>query len=132
LIYLLDLEHTLITSRPDAFLSWPENIGRETYWQKLIEDLKRDREGRVILIAARHKMFAEITVKSIGDKTGWVPPEAYFNSGLPAAVFIQLALTAQVFPKHGEDREKYLALANDKGLRRAYRKMGVKAAKVHC
>ena len=82
MIYLLDLNYTLVANSPKRgdppIRPFIRQIEQEEYRQWLIELL---RPHPVILITARPNRYQEVTLARIKDKCGWEPMDAYFAEG---------------------------------------------------
>ncbi|MFW5883824.1 MAG: hypothetical protein ACOCVG_05590, partial [Verrucomicrobiota bacterium] len=78
MIYLLDLNYTLVANSPPRgerpLRPFTRQIEKETYRHWLI-DLLQPHE--VILITARPSRYKEPTLARIADQTGWQPMDAY-------------------------------------------------------
>ena len=103
MIYLLDLNYTLVANSPargaPPIRPFIRQIEREEYRQWLVELL---RPHRVILITARPDRYREITLARIYERTGWSPMDAYFAriKSRPHMIKEQL-LRNCIFPKYG-------------------------------
>lgn len=79
MIYLLDLNYTLVENSPKRgtppIRPFIRQIEQEEYRQWLVDLL---RPHRVILITARPNRYQEVTLARIAEKTGWSPMDAYF------------------------------------------------------
>ena len=76
MIYLLDLNYTLVANSDVKLKPFIEQIAQEEYRLELIEALKGQ---RVFLLTARPHKYKIQTLASILDKTGWQPEIAFFN-----------------------------------------------------
>lgn len=79
-IYLLDLNYTLVANSPPLgtphLRPFIRQIEQETYRQWLVELL---RPHRVILFTARPEKYREFTLERIRHMTGWEPMDAFFG-----------------------------------------------------
>ncbi len=81
MIYLLDLNYTLVENSEDKASPFSKQIEGEQYRRELIGALK---DKRVFLLTARPQKYREATLSSIIKKTHWAPERSFFNiSGLP-------------------------------------------------
>ena len=123
MIYLLDLNYTLVGNSEIKLKPFTMQIENETYRQDLIEKIKND---HVILVTARPEMHQASTIDSLVKKTGWVPNDFYFNKGLPPPAWKNVCLKKYIFPKYGKDSE-YLAIESNPRTRAMYDTHGIKA-----
>ncbi len=124
-IYLLDLNYTLVSNQAESRLLRPfsKRMEAEEYRLDLIAALK---EHYVIIITARPAYQAAASLENLKNKTGWQPQEAYFNDiDAEPPAFKESALKRFVFPKHGEDSDKYYALESNPKTRAMYQKYGI-------
>ena len=125
-IILLDLNDTLVTNREETRLISPlsARLEAEEYRTELIE---RIRNEFVTIITARPQDQKKETMLNIFRKTAWRPQEAYFNDlGLEPAAFREFVLTRAVFPEHGDNAGRYLALESNPETREIYAKLGIR------
>ncbi len=130
MIYLLDLNYTLVANSP-PFGSKPirpfiRQIEQEEYRQWLVELL---RPHKVILITARPDRYREVTLKRIAAKTGWSPMDAYFGQlrARPHIIKEDLLLN-HVFSKYGWDG--FFALESNPRTREMYFRHGVRSVPI--
>jgi hypothetical protein len=76
MIYLLDLNYTLVSNSEQKLAPFTRQIEGETYRTELLQRLQGE---TVILITARPHIYREQTLASIQAKTGWAPTAAFFN-----------------------------------------------------
>jgi hypothetical protein len=132
MIYLLDLNYTLVANSPKRGSSpirpFLRQIEQETYRAWLIELL---RPHRVILITARPNRYREVTLERIAMQTGWTPEEAYFAEiqSRPPMIKEHL-LKTYIFPKHGDNGALYLGLESNPHTRAMYARHGIGAVRV--
>lgn len=130
MIYLLDLNYTLVANSPARGASpirpFIRQIEQEEYRQWLVEML---RPHRVILITARPERYREATLARIASKTGWKPEDAYFAeiSARPPQIKEHL-LKNHIFPKYGESG--YFGLESNPMTRGMYAKYDISAVRV--
>lgn len=90
-------------------------------------DLLRDEH--VVLITARNIKWAIPTLKRIWDTQRWTPNEALFNdtdiSGSDAPLIKKHQVINRVFPKYGEDINKYFAIESNPRTREMYTSLGI-------
>lgn len=132
MIYLLDLNYTLVSNSPDRNTKRPkvftDQIDGEEYHQWLIELL---RPHKVIMITARPDKYREYTLARILEKTGWQPMEAYFNThNERPPISKKRALETFVFHKHGADGTQYYGLESNPMTRNMYAKFGIKSQRL--
>lgn len=130
MIYLLDLNYTLVANSPQRgdppIRPFTRQIDQEEYRQWLIELL---RPHRVILITARPERYREATLARIADKTGWEPMDAFFAliSSRPHMIKEHLLDTC-VIPKYGPG--PYFGLESNPHTRAMYARKGIAAIRV--
>lgn len=127
-IILLDLQYTLVANSKEApfpFEAWA--LPGERYREWLVDLMRPE---YVCLITIRGEEFREGSLRSIAEKTGWQPEEAYFSP------FIQRApqhknriLVEDIFPRHGRERD-YLALESNDATQAMYQALGIRAIRV--
>lgn len=127
MIILLDLNYTLVENSREKKSPFIKQITNERYREWLI-DLIRD--YHVILVTARPRKYESDTLRSIKLKTGWLPDEWYFNTGFPPATFKEKALVGQIYPRHGNDNEQYLAIESNPKTKAMYSSYGIRAITV--
>lgn len=128
MIYLLDLNYTLVDKEKDAPRTRPMElqIELETYRQWLIDMLK----GKyVILTTARMQKYEIFTLNRIYTKTNWLPNESFFSifRHLPH-IKKEWILKWRIFPKHGNNPEQFFAIESNPQTRAMYAKYGIKSA----
>jgi len=126
-IILLDLNYTLVANQEETRMIHPfsARLEAEEYRTELVE---RIRNEFVTIITARPQDQKKETMLNIFRKTVWRPQEAYFNDlGLEPPAFKEFVLTRAVFPEHGEDTGRYLALESNPVTREMYEKHGIRA-----
>lgn len=128
MIYLLDLNYTLVDKGKDAPRIRPMElqIELETYRQWLIDMLK----GKyVILTTARMQKYEIFTLNRIYTKTNWLPNESFFSifRHLPH-IKKEWILKWRIFPKHGNNPEQFFAIESNPKTRAMYTKYGIKSA----
>jgi len=118
MIYLLDLNYTLVTNSDTKIKPFSEQIKQEIYDIDLIEKIKNN---HVILITARPPKYLKQTLENIKTQTGWEPNEAYFNTyNLPPFILKPKILREIVFKKHGEDPNNYFGIESNPKTRSEY------------
>lgn len=130
MIYLLDLNYTLVANSPPygakAIRPFVRQIEKEEYCQWLVELL---RPHKVILITARPERYREVTLVRIKAKTGWTPMDAYFGQiRAQPHIIKEVLLLNHVFPKYG--RDNFFALESNLRTRKMYRKHNIGSAQV--
>ena len=122
MIYLLDLNYTLVENSLDKVSPFSRQIESECYRAALVDALKNE---RVFLLTARPHKYREATLASIIQKTHWAPERTYFNEHNlppPQAKEIMLKNLREEFP----DEEFYGIESNPK-TRTMYATHGVKS-----
>lgn len=123
MIYLLDLNYTLVENSEDKASPFLKQIEGERYRAALIEALK---DKRVFMLTARPQKYREETLRRIGGKTYWTPERAYFNEHNlppPQAKEIMLKTLREEFPD-----ETFFAIESNPKTRAMYAKHGVESA----
>lgn len=130
MIYLLDLNYTLVANSPPygakPIRPFIRQIEQEQYRQWLVELL---RPHKVILMTARPDRYREVTLKRIAAKTGWSPMDAFFGRirARPHIIKEDLLLN-HVFSKYG--REGFSALDSNPKTRTMYLKYGIRSVEI--
>jgi len=129
-IYLLDLNYTLVANSPKRgappVRPFIRQIEQEEYRQWLVELL---RPHRVILITARPERYREVTLARIEEKTGWSPMDAYFAQISSRPHFIkEHLLETCIFPEYGQDG--YFGLESNPMTRAMYARKGIMSVRV--
>ena len=128
MIYLLDLNYTLVENSRDRIEPFTLQIEREHYRAWLV-DLLRDE--RVILITARPAMHATATLEGIRQKTGWAPEAAFFNDlKLPPPALKRRVVLERIFPQYGANPGQYFALESNPRTRSMYAALSIRAQAV--
>lgn len=125
MIYLLDLNYTLVANSPkkgdEKISPFIKQIEQEEYREWLVDLL---RPHQVILITARPEKYHEVTLKRIKAKTNWEPMAAFFNEiKAPPPVTKKHALETHIFPTYG--KEGYFAFESNPQTRAMYNKHGI-------
>ena len=132
MIYLLDLNYTLVANSPKRgdppIRPFIRQIEQEEYRRWLIELL---RPHKVILITARPNRYQDVTLARIKDKCGWEPMDAYFAeiNSRPQMIKEHL-LKTYVLPKYGDDGSGYFGLESNPQTRAMYSRYGINAIRV--
>jgi len=132
MIYLLDLNYTLVANSPQRgstpIRPFIRQIEQEEYRQWLIELL---RPHQVILITARPNRYREVTLDRIKEKCEWEPMDAYFAeiSSRPHMIKEHLLMT-YILPKYGKDGSGYFGLESNPHTRGMYGRHGINAIRV--
>jgi len=122
-IYLLDLNYTLVENSEDKASPFSLQILRERYRLALVTALQNE---RVFMLTARPHKYREETLLSIGRKTYWTPERAYFNEHNlppPQAKEIMLLRLLEEFPD-----ETFFGIESNPKTRVMYAKHGVESA----
>ena len=125
MIYLLDLNYTLVSNSDIKIQPFTAQIAHEQYRLDLIEKVET---GHVILITARPELHRQRTLARIKAVTAWEPDEAYFNDKrLPPPAIKSHVLNHYILSKHGTDPKQYLAIESNPRTRTMYENYGIKA-----
>lgn len=123
MIYLLDLNYTLVENSTQKRSPFIAQIAGEQYRRALIDRLQSE---RVFLLTARLSKYREATLASIKVKTGWLPERAFFNSyGLPPPDAKQEMLKA-ILPEF--PGEVFFGIESNPRTRVMYAKHGINSA----
>jgi hypothetical protein len=115
MIYLLDLNYTLVANSENKRAPFIVQIAEEKYRAALVERLQGE---RVFLLTARPAKYETATLASIKAKTGWLPERAFFNSyGLPPPIAKQEMLK-KIFPEF--PGEKFFGIESNPATRAMY------------
>ena len=130
MIYLLDLNYTLIANSPSRgtrpIRPFIRQIEEEEYRQWLVELL---RPHKVILITARPDRYRESTLQRIKKKTGWSPMDAYFAEiRFRPHLIKEHLLKTYIFPKYGISG--YYGFESNPMTRGMYLQYGICSVKV--
>ncbi|MDO5832853.1 MAG: zinc ribbon domain-containing protein, partial [Methanobrevibacter sp.] len=124
-IILLDLNYTLIAN------SWqirydrlPQKIYNRKYEDRLVELIK---DNYIILITASPYYTSFDSLKHIEEHTDLKIDESYWNFGKRPHELKRYWLEKAVFPTHGDNPEKYLAIESNPKTREMYEKFGIEA-----
>ena len=126
-IILLDLNYTLVSNQLKTRMLHPIEVRlrAEEYRRDLIKAIA---ENYVIIITARPSYQGDKSIENIKTKTGWEPNESYFNDlNFDPPTIKESILNRFVFPKHGKDGSKYLAIESNPKTRDMYRRHGIHA-----
>lgn len=126
-ICLLDLNYTLVSNQAETrnIRPFSARLEQEDYRRDLIKAISND---YVIIITARPNYQMDESLANVEKKTGWLPDEQYFNDiDEEPPIFKESALKRFVFPKHGEDGNRYYAVESNPKTREMYAKYGIKA-----
>ncbi len=130
MIYLLDLNYTLVANSPKRgstpIRPFIRQIEQEEYRQWLIDLLS---PHQVILITARPDRYREVTLARIQEKTGWAPIDAFFAdiNSRPHMIKEHL-LESYIFPKYG--RKGFFGLESNPHTRAMYARHGIQSIRV--
>lgn len=123
MIYLLDLNYTLVANSHAKAAPFSRQIEQERYREWLVALLQ---PVRVLLVTARPERYRAATLESIRKKTGWEPEAAFFNDlGLPPPELKERLLRERIRPAYGDG--PYLALESNPATRAMYARHGVRA-----
>lgn len=124
-IILLDLNYTLISNswkiKDDKY---PYKILNRQYELELVDKIK---DNYVILITATPYDKSFDSLKHIEENTDLKIEESYWNFNKSPPELKEYWLKKAVFPSHGEDPSKYLAIESNKDTRAMYAKYGIEA-----
>lgn len=126
-IILLDLNYTLVSNQAKtrSIRPFSARLEAEAYRADLIEAI---RENYVVIITARPAYQGPQSLQNVLKKTGWNPAEAFFNDlNLDPPSIKESILNRFVFPKHGNQGEKFFAVESNPKTRAMYAKYGIKA-----
>ncbi len=123
MIYLLDLNFTLVANSHRKAKPFSVQIEGEEYRDDLV---KRLRGERVLMLTARPDRYALETLDSIERKTGgWRPERAFFNSmDKPPPEAKRLMLDHYVLPDYPAP---FLAIESNPATRAMYASKGIEA-----
>jgi hypothetical protein len=125
MIYLLDLNFTLVANSDEKKSPFIRQIEAERYRFDLIKRIKDD---RVFLLTARPSRYYRATLESIKAKTGWLPERAFFNSyGLPPPNAKEEMLKLILPSVHGEE---LFGIESNPATRAIYQRHGIKSCSV--
>ena len=128
MIYLLDLNYTLVANSHEKHSPFAEQIRQETYRAWLVALL---RTQYVILMTARPVKYRELTIDSIQEKTGWTPTESYFNAyNLPPPQAKERMLLEFVLPPQGRPRE-FFAIESNPATQAMYARYGIASKRIN-
>ena len=126
-IILLDLNYTLVSNQAETRMIRPfsTRLEAEEYRTDLVEKIRKE---FVTMITARPHDQKKETMLNLFRKTAWKPQEAYFNDlGLEPPAFKEFVLTHAVFPEHGNEPDRYLAIESNPETRAMYQRHGIRA-----
>lgn len=123
MIYLLDLNFTLVANSFAKRSPFMAQIENEEYRADLIERLRSE---RVFLITARPVKYLVPTMHRIESQTGWHPERVFFNTdGLPPPSAKRLALESFIIPEY--PGESFFAIESNPATRRMYDSFGIQS-----
>jgi len=123
MIYLLDLNFTLVANSGNKVAPFIRQIAQEEYDPWLVEFLKGK---RVFLLTARPEKYREATLERIKAKTGLVIEQAFFNSyGMPPPQAKEQMLLQHILPNQ---KGPFYAIESNPGTRGIYAKYGITSA----
>lgn len=127
MIYLLDLNYTLVSNSAGKYPFTKEIIEAERYRQWLVDTLRNE---TVVLITVRDRKFEKFTLEQIEKYTGWQPTDTYFAphfeyGGAPTTKL--KGLKTYIFPKYGDDPKSYMAIESNPKTQVMYNRIGIKA-----
>lgn len=126
MIYLLDLNYTLVENSHQKARPFLLQIQQERYRQWLVDLLQ---PHRVFLITARPVNYQEVTLDRITQTTGWCPERAYFNTlNLSPPNIKRHWLTSVLLPEFGT--EPFYGLESNPVTRSMYAEYGIPSVKV--
>jgi hypothetical protein len=126
MIYLLDLNWTLVANSTERHRPFSRQIELEEYDAALTARLRSE---RVVLITARPARHREATLARIQAVLGWQPLLACFNTaGLPPPASKARALALEVFPAFGSDPGLYFGIESNPRTRAMYASRGIPSA----
>lgn len=124
-IILLDLNYTLISNswriRHDRL---PGKIFNRLYEHELVDKIK---DNYVILITASPYYTSFDSIKHIEENTDLKIDESYWNFQKAPPELKEYWLKTAVFPTHGDNPGKYLAIESNEDTRAMYAKYGIEA-----
>lgn len=132
MIYLLDLNYTLVANSPrrgePSLRPFIRQIDQEEYRQWLIDLL---RPHRVILITARPNRYQDVTLARIKEQCDLEPMDAYFAEiqSRPHMIKEHL-LKTHILPKYGMEGAGYFGLESNPHTRAMYARYGINAIRV--
>lgn len=122
MIYLLDLNYTLVSNSQEKRSPFTRQIEHETYRGELLQRLAGE---QVILITARPDHHREQSLASIASKTGWQPMAAYFNEwNLRPPLAKEKLLLEQIRPRWSGP---FFGIESNPLTRAMYEKHGIEA-----
>lgn len=122
MIYLLDLNYTLVANSEEKHSPFCLQIQHEQYRGDLLKKLKGQ---TVYLLTARPAKYEEATLASIEKKTGWLPDLCFFNSyNLPPPSAKQIMLR-EILKSHKPD--ELFAIESNPKTREMYARNAVKS-----
>jgi hypothetical protein len=118
---LLDLNYTLVSNSLEKLTPFTRQIEHERYRGDLIAALL---EVPVILITARPDVHRRQTLRSIQEKTGWSPDEAFFND----TKYFPPAFKKSVLDRFLKDRGlEFFGIESNPKTRAMYANQGIKS-----
>ena len=123
MIYLLDLNFTLVTNSTIKLSPFARQIAQEEYNAWLVEFLKGK---RVFLLTARPEKYRDATLERIKAKTGLVIEQAFFNSyGMPPPQAKEQMLLQHILPNQ---KGPFYGIESNPGTRGMYASHGIDSA----
>lgn len=122
MIYLLDLNYTLVTNSTQKRAPFSRQIELEEYDMELLGILNKE---TVILITARPQKYREQTLMHIFQKTGATFADAFFNDcALPPPQFKAKAVRERIQPRYSS-RDAFYGIESNPKTRAEYQRLGI-------
>lgn len=122
-IILLDLNYTLVKNSYQKKHPFARQIDEEQYRAELINAIRKE---FVVMITARPIQHKLLTLKSIVNKTNWLPANSYFNDTLlPPPLFKERILKKYFLPNYNTN--ELLAIESNPKTRAMYNKYNIRA-----
>lgn len=123
MIYLLDLNYTLVANSDKKVHPFTEQIRQEQYRPELVARLAG---STVFLLTARPARHEAQTIESITAKTGWTPSRWFFNThNLPPPSAKRKMMVDTILPEN--PGETFLAIESNPRTRAMFKSIGVDA-----
>ena len=132
MIFLLDLNYTLVANSMALRRSGPNRRERERYRGWLVDTLLRFKPDKILLVTIRHESDREWTLESIKKQLKWQPDESFFCPliGSTPPSWKRKAMQELIFPKYGSDPKQYLSVESNVETHAMYMDIGIRGFKV--
>ncbi len=124
MIFLLDLNYTLISNSEMKRSPFIEQIKIETYREDLLDLLK---DKKIFLLTARPAKYEQATMESIKEKTGWQPERFYFNKYNARPPEAKKRMLGEIFELFPPEDNQFFGIESNPKTRSMYAQFGIES-----